>query len=86
MIENLKRSPVEYKVLGRSTVNVDGQQLSLDVHLGIGNVVAIENVLNTLGKEGWEIVKLEYPYVFKRSISKMEVEIGELAAQLTSRS
>jgi hypothetical protein len=81
----LKRSPIEYKVLGRGTVEVHGRHLSIDEHLRSGSPTVVESILNTLGEDGWDPVKLEYPYIFKRSISKMEVEIDRLAYELVKQ-
>jgi hypothetical protein len=85
MTTDLKRSPIEYKVLGKGTVTAKGQQLSLVEQLNLGNATGIESILNALGKDGWEVVTLSFPCIFKRSISRMEVEIGELVSQLASR-
>lgn len=58
----------EYKVLGLSTENVDGQQVSLMESMRNGIPTPIEGVLNTLAKEGWEPVFLQPPYIFSRDV------------------
>jgi hypothetical protein len=57
---------IEYKVLGKGTVEVNGSQVSLDYEVQHGNVASIEGALNALGKDGWELLDLEPPFVFIR--------------------
>lgn len=58
---------MEYKVLGRGTVEVGGTHKSLSEALKNGVVRDIEDILNALGADGWDVVTLESPFVFRRS-------------------
>lgn len=58
---------VEYKVLGRGTVDVNGNPKSLSEAMKGGIIRDIEDILNALGAEGWDVVTLEPPFVFRRS-------------------
>jgi hypothetical protein len=58
---------VEYKVLGRGTVDVGGTSKSLSEALKGGIIRDVEEILNALGAEGWDVVTLEPPFVFRRS-------------------
>lgn len=57
---------VEFKVLGKGTVEVNGNHKSLADAISTGVVRDIEDILNVLGKDGWEGVTLEPPFVFRR--------------------
>jgi len=56
----------EYKVLGRGTVMVGGTHKSLADSVEKNHVNEIEGILNALGHEGWELISLQPPFVFKR--------------------
>lgn len=56
----------EYQALGMGGVEVDGQSLSLAEAVQHGHAARITAILNTLGAQGWELLALEPPFVFKR--------------------
>jgi hypothetical protein len=58
---------VEYKVLGHGTVDVGGNSKSLSDAMKNGVVRDIEDILNALGADGWDVVTLEPPFVFRRN-------------------
>lgn len=57
---------IEYKVLGNGTVEVSGNHKSLANAVSTGVVRDIEDILNALGGEGWEVVTMQPPFVFRR--------------------
>ncbi len=61
---------IEYKVLGKGTVQVDGKPVSLTDEVARDNVFAIEGALNELGKDCWELLRLAPPFVFIRRTSQ----------------
>jgi hypothetical protein len=83
MIQYINNSTYEYKVLGEGPVVVDGTPLSLDSALRGKWSRDVQAILNVLGKDGWELMSIEYPYVFKRSVTKLDIELNELAEQLS---
>ena len=67
---------IQYKVLGTEGVQcpVNGKPVALSLHQELGSEPGYpphpENVrliLDTLGLSGWDLVTLDFPYVFRRS-------------------
>ena len=63
----------EYKVIGGGRIEVTHGGVTahqpLDHALNAPNPSLVEAILNALGAEGWEIVTLDPPYVFRRPIA-----------------
>lgn len=65
---------VEYKTLGKSSVEVSVGGGKVSLSLSLHEVLAkaeplphhVEAVLNKLGEEGWKVISLDYPYIFGR--------------------